>query len=942
MVNRISQTVAVILLLMAQVSFGVDLPDLDQPLPMNPDIRTGQLENGLTYYLQHNAKPENRADLRLVVNAGSVLEDDDQQGLAHLLEHMAFNGTQHFEKHELVDYLEAIGMRFGPDLNAYTSFDETVYMLQIPTDSLTIIETAFQILADWSHYITMEDEEIDKERGVVIEEWRLGRGADARMRDQQYPVIFKDSKYAQRLPIGKKEIIETFEHDVLRRFYRDWYRTDLMAVVAVGDIDVDQFENLIHRYFDSIPAVAEPRERVEYDVPGHKETLYTIATDPEATRTSVSVYFKHKPNTFQTEGDYRRSLMEELYNGMLNQRLYELTQQAEPPFIAAYSYSMWWIRGTNIYMLGAQVDQDGVEKGLEALLTEARRVQEHGFTESELQRQKAQLMRELEQKLAEKDKTESRRLIWDVQRHFLRGFIPLHIADEYKLAQKYLDTIDLADINALVKEYITDENRVIAVDGPERDEPLATEDQLKAVFDHVAQKTVEPYEDNVSDQPLVAESPTPGKISSETRIDELDVTVWQLDNGARIILKPTDFKNDEILFSAYSPGGHSVVDDADYWSAVVADDVMTQSGVGAFNRIELDKLLADKVVQVSPQIGELEEGFTGRASPQDLETLFQLVYLYFTAPRQDETAFAAYVARQKTQLENRTANPRAVYMDTVRTTMGNYHPRSYPMTVETLDQVKLDRVYQIFKDRFGDASDFTFLFVGNFELETMKPLVETYLGSLPAQHRGETWHDVGMNPPDGVVKKAVYKGLEPQSMVRMMFHGDFDWNRENRYYLQSMVRAFRIKLREILREDMGGVYGVGVWASPQRDPQPRYMLGIGFGCAPDRVDELTSAVMTQIDSLKMQGLSDIYVEKVQEMQRRERETQLQENNFWLSNLEFYDKYGEDPREILNLEQWISSFNNDKIMEYARRYFNPDEFVQVVLYPEKKTTAKSEE
>lgn len=907
---------------------------LKDEIPIDSEIKLGKFKNGLSYYIRVNHKPEKRAELRLVINAGSVLEDDDQQGIAHLVEHMAFNGTKNFAKQELVNYLESIGMRFGPDLNAYTSFDETVYMLQIPTDSVVIVEKAFQILEDWARFMSLEDQEIDKERGVIVEEWRLGRGAEMRMMDKQFPILFQGSKYANRLPIGQKTVIDTVHFDTVRRFYREWYRPDLMAVIAVGDFDQAWIEKLIQQHFGKIPAVKKARKRAIIPVPDHKEPLFAIATDPEATRTSVGIYFKQPPETEKTVADYRKNVVEQLYNRMLSERLYELSKDAEPPFLYGYSQKGGFVRSKEVYMLGAGVKEDGIIRGLEVLLTEAERVQKHGFTSTELERQKKMLLRSLKQTYSERNKLESRNYASEYIRHFLdREPIP-GIEYEYALMQKYLPEIQLVEVNQLASKWITDHNRVVTVSAPEKAEVKVPDTkELMAVFAAVAQKRVEPYVDKVTEQPLVEKAPKPADLISDRSLEELGVTEWLLANGVRVIFKPTDFKNDEIRFTAYSPGGSSLVPDKNYISAATATAIITEGGLGKYNQIELGKALAGKVVRVNPWIGELEEGISGSASPEDLETMFQLIYAYFTTPRKDSTAFQSYKNRLSASIENRSARPESAFQDSITVTLYQRHFRERPWSKAILNEMSLDGSYRIYQDRFADASDFTFVFVGNFDLDIIKPLVQTYLGGLPVLNRNESWKDVGRRYPVGVFDKSVHKGIEPKSYVQIIFTGPFYWNPQNAYMLESMVSVFRIKLREVLREDLSGTYGVRVNSSINRDPQENYRIDINFGCNPDRVEELSRMVLQQVDSLRSYGTTDVYINKVKESQTRKRETDLKENGFWLNQLVYLYSNELDPTLVLRIPDFIDGLSTAAVQVTAQKYFNPQNYIRMVLLPE---------
>ncbi len=906
-------------------------------LPLDPAVITGKLENGTHYFIRVNQKPEKRAELWLVVNAGSVLEDDDQQGLAHFVEHMGFNGTEHFAKQELVDYLESIGMRFGPDLNAYTGFDETVYMLKVPTDSLAVMETAFQILEDWARGVTFDPGEIDKERGVVTEEWRLGRGAEARMRDKQFPVLFKGSRYAVRLPIGQKAVIDTAHYETIKRFYRDWYRPDLIAVIAVGDFDPRRVEKLIVDHFQRLTEPAQPRERVNFPVPDHEESLVSVATDPEATTSRVSIVFKQDVRDESTVGAYRRNIIRSLYLGLLNERLRELTRQPDAPFLFAYAGQGRFVRTKDATMMAAVVKDDGIIRGLQALRLEAERAARYGFTITELERQKKEVLRRMEKAYEERDKTESRQYADEYKRHYLTDEPIPGIEYELELHKRFLPTIDLETVNRAVQEAFADRNRVILVNMPEKDGvTVPREEDVLAAFEAVDTMSIEPYRDLVSDKPLLETPPGPGKVVREEKIEELGVTLWKLSNGVRVLLKPTDFKNDEILFTAYSPGGLSLIDDRNYIAGSTAASVVTEGGVDSFNAIELEKKLSGKIVRVTPTISDLQEGLSGSASPRDVETMFQLIYLYFTEPRKDTTAYLAYKERMRGFLENRNASPEAAFSDTLMVTLSQYHYRARPWSMEMLDEMNLDSSFAFYQDRFKDAGDFTFVLVGNFKLEEIKSLIQTYLGGLPTTGREETWKDVGIRAPRGVITKRVVKGLEPKSRVTIVFNSPFEWNPQNRYELYSMAQALRIKLREVLREDLGGTYGVRVSARPYHYPLEKCRLMISFGSDPKRVEELTRTVFEQIDSLKTVGLGEKYVRKVKETQLRERETNLKENRFWLYILKFKDFHGEDLRDILSYEERVSKLSPEAIRKAAQRYFDENNYVQVTLYPERLT------
>jgi zinc protease len=902
-------------------------------IPLDPAVRHGKLQNGLTYYVRVNQRPEKRASLRLVVNAGSVLEDDDQKGIAHFVEHMAFNGTERFKKQELVNYLERIGMRFGPDVNAYTSFDETVYMLEIPTDDAKIVSTAFRILEDWARAVSFEPEEVEKERGVVVEEWRLGRGAAGRIRDKQFPVLFHGSRYADRLPIGRKETLETVSRDTLVRYYRDWYRPELMAVVAVGDFEPEAIESAIKDHFGGLRA-SGGRARQDFPIPDHAQTLVSIVTDSEATTNDVRVQYKRPRFDVRTVADFRGRLVDRLYDSMLNDRLSDLIRKADPPFQGAFAGSTNLGRTKSTYTLAAQVRDAGVEKGLAALLTEARRVEKHGFTATELERSKTEVLRAIERLWAERDKQSSNMHAGRLASHFLTGE-PVPSADELRaLYNQLIPAITLDEVNARAGQWLTNQNRVILVSGPSKAEAKIPEEKaILAVFSEVDRVAVTPWVDEVRDEPLVARVPPTGSVVQETAIPEIGLTTWKLSNGVTVQLKPTNFKNDEVLLSGFSFGGHSLVSDADFLHASQAAVVAREMGAGAFSPTELAKKLSGKIANASTWVSELSEGVSGSASTKDIETMLQLVYLRVTAPRKDSQAFQAYLSRMRGFLENREASPAYQFSREYQKRYTNDHPRRRSIERADLDAIDPDRALALYSDRFGDASDFTFTIVGSFDLAEIRPLVEQWLGGLPSLRRNETWRNIGIQEPAGVVKFDVRKGLEPKSTVRITFHGPASWSVQEQHLVASLGELLRIRLREQLREEKGGVYGVGAGGRIERRPKEDYEFFVGFGCDPARVDELVAAAFSEIEKVKQDPGED-YVSRVREAQTRSRETAVKENGFWIGMLEFHAINGLDPRAILDHDKLVASVTVDSIRQTARKYLRADQYLMGVLYPEK--------
>ena len=903
------------------------------PLPRDPLVEKGTLENGLTYYIRVNREPENRAELRLVVKAGSVLEDEDQRGLAHFVEHMAFNGTTRFPGTAVVDTLESFGMALGHGINASTGFDATVYQLHIPTREPEMLDRAFLILEDWAHGIAFLDKDIEEERGVVLEEWRLGLGASTRQVDKILPVLLRGSRYAERLPIGTREGLENFGPEPLRRFYRQWYRPDLMAVVAVGDFDPAAVRERISRHFGAIAGPEEVRPRPGYPVPAHERPLFVAAVDPEAAQTVATIHFKRRFEPQETVADYRQQVVEQLFNGMFNARLDEIGQQADAPFLFAAASGGRLTPEVEDYTLSVAAAGNSIRRGMEALLLEAERVRRHGFTSTELERQKREMLTNFSLLFRERHKTPSAVLAAEYGRNFLEDEPIPGIAYEYELVRSLLPDIDPAEVNRMAGELLGEENRVVVIQAPEKESALPTEAEAIAMLERMASVEVEPYPDETVDLPLVAALPAPGAIVAEQRFESLEVTEWRLANGMRVLLKPTDFRNDEVLFAAYSPGGHSLVEDGDYMAALTAATLVEQSGLGEFTRSGLRKKLAGRAVAVTPRISELTESLGGLASSRDLETMFRLVYLYMTAPRADAPAFEALKSRLRAGLANRLARPETGFYDTVNEIMSRGHFRRLPLTESRLDEMDLERSLAIFRDRFDDAGNFTCILVGSFTLEEIRPLVQRYLATLPAGDSRETWRDVGVERPSGRIHREVRQGLEPKSMATLIYSGPFVWNPENRFIIQSMADLLRRRLRDRLREEMGSTYSVEVDAATSHYPDPEYHLSNTFGGSPERMEAIIAAARAEIESLRRGEPAAEEMHKIKEGIRRAREIELRSNAFWLDVLQFYAFHQEDPRQLLEFDTLLDNLGPRDMREAAAGYFNLDNYVQVVLYPE---------
>jgi len=917
------------------VSTGPQNAPLTAAVPVDPRITIGTLPNGLRYYLRANKQPLGRAELRLVVNAGSILEDDDQRGLAHFVEHMCFNGTRHFPKQDVVAFLQSTGMRFGAHINANTSFDQTVFQLRIPTDNAGVIDRSLLILEDWAHAVSFDPDEIDKERGVILEEWRTGLGAGARMLDVQLPVLLKDSRYADRIPIGKPEIIRSFPYERLKKFYTDWYRPDLMAVIAVGDFDPATIESMIRSHFGSIPAAVNPRPRINYDVPDHPGTRYVIATDPEATQTMVNVSSIMAARDQTTIGAYRQQTVERVFGGLLSSRFAEMAQKPEAPFLDADTSRGLFVNTAEATTLSALVPDGGVERGLAALFTEADRVARFGFTQTELDRFRLNYQQAFAQLAASNDEHTSESLADEYIRNFMQQEPIPGIAYENGLVQRFLPEITLTDINALARDWVPDRNRVVVVSAPKKaGVPVPDEAKLAAVIKSAGGANLTAYVDAVSSRPLLENVPKAGSVT-KTTTKAPGVTEWTLSNGVRVVLEPTTFKQDEILFRAFSPGGTSLASDQDYVAAETADRIVSEGGLGSLSEIDLNKKLAGKTAVVRPDIEEMYEGLNGRTLRRDLETMFQLIYLTFTQPRADPEAFRAATGQLTAALANREALPDAAFEDALNAAVTQNHLRARPMSADMVAQTNLEKSLSFYKDRFADASDFTFVFVGSFDLPAIKPLVEQYLASLPALHRKEAGKDVGIRPPSGVVEKVVTKGTTPKSEVGVVYSGTFQNTQKNRIIVRAMANTLAGNLQRVLREDMGGTYGVSVVPEFTEKPAEEYRINITFACDPERTQDLVKALFSVVDDFKANGPSAGQAADAQSALRRDLETDMRQNGYVLSQLSYAYQYEEPIPEPATLRQIYDQLSAPLLRDAARTYLDPNRYVKVLLFPQSK-------
>jgi zinc protease len=913
--------------------------DLAAPLPLDPAIQAGTLPNGLTYFIRENARPADRVMLRLVVKAGSVDEADDQRGLAHVLEHMAFNGTTHFAPGELVGYLESIGARFGPHVNASTSFDETIYMLDVPTDREGALRRGFEALGDFAGGLLLDPQEIDRERGVVLEEWRGRLGAGTRMQEPQIAALFGTSRYAARLPIGTPEILKSFPHERLRDFYRDHYRPERMAVVVVGDVRAADIEPLLREHFSGL----EPRpgtDRTEFPVPAHEDTRYVSVSDPEQTSSSVSIYIKRPFERLETVASYRRSLTRSLAFQMLNARLGEMAREADAPFLQASAGISTLGRSVQAAALSALVPDGQITTGLTGLSQEIARVRQHGFGAAELERAKSSMLASFERSFNERDKVESGALASELVRHVLQGEAAPGIEGELALVRRFLPAITAAETAGMADEMFSDANRVVIATAPEKPGLAAvTEDALRGALAAGASAPVTAWLDEMADRELMAKVPTPGTVRARREIPEIGVTVLTLSNGMDVWLKPTDFRNDQILFTAYAPGGVSLAAPEEYHNALLSASLVGLAGVGGLTPVELGKLTAGRIANAGTSIGNYSQNVSGSSAPKDLEVALQLVHLRFTAPNRDPAAFALMTRQLQTVLANQEQTPGFAFGQRLGAinTRDHYTARSLGLDdVSTLDPERMMRFY---RERFANAANFTFFFVGAFDVDGITPLLTTYLASLPSTGRADAARgSYRLEFPATVVRETVRKGREPRSQTAVTFFANTGLEELEDHRLHAAAAVLQARLRDILREELGGTYSVSVGYS-STSPEPGYgTVSVRFGSAPENVDRLTTAVMAEIDRLRTDGPSAADVHAVREAEKNDIRTALQENGYWLNSLQAMHVLERDARKILERIDRADSLSEENIRAAFRRYFPADRHTVVTLVPEETAAA----
>lgn len=918
------------------VQKGFAQTDLTQTVPVDPELRTGVLDNGLTYYIRHNEEPKERASFYIIQNVGALLEEDNQNGLAHFLEHMAFNGTENFEGKGILNTLEKHGVAFGRNINAYTSFNETVYNLSdVPSNHEGLVDTCLLILHDWTDYLSLTDDEIDAERGVITEEWRTRRTASFRLRNQWFPVVFKGSKWAVRDVIGDTTVIRYHKPETLRKFYHDWYRTDLQAIAIVGDIDVDQVEAKVKELFSPVKAVENEKPRPTFTIPHHDETYFVLATDPEASQSQINIYIPeaNKDGQKKTLADLREHYLTSLYNTMSSFRIRELLQKGTPPFVTGSSSKGGFVRGYDAYSISVIANPNEEAKALEAIMTETERIRRYGFLESELERAKVNFLTSLESQYKQRDKIRNDSYCREYAGNYTTNEPIPGIEFEYEFAKKELPTITVEEVAAKAKEWIKKDNRTIVITGPSEGVTHLTEKEAKDIIAKVENMDIKPYVDTAASASLISDDLKGSKVVSTRKLDDFDAVEWTLANNVKVIYRHADYEKDNVALSAFSLGGTSLLGNADIPSAEMASTFINAYGVGDFDAITLQKMLTGKKVSLNPQIGDLTEGFSGSSTPKDFETMMQLVYLYFQKPRFDQEAHDALMSRYLAYVANMEKDPRKIMQDSLTHIVTNYNPRVRTLSTQYLKDVSFADIEKIYKDRIQDAGDFTFFIVGNIDEETAKTMAEKYLGSLTDTPREETWKDDGVENPEGKTEKVIPIALKtPKANVNVRYVEELDYSMKNALLMQVLEGILDLRYTETVREDEGGTYGVGIRGSVSQFPESKATLRIAFDCDPARADKLKAIIFREIDKIIADGPTAVDFDKTIKNMLKDREQSKEHNSYWLTSLYNYYYKGINTADPANYEDILNKMTQKEVQHFAKKFFSKADLMDIVFVP----------
>ena len=941
--KRFKMVLSALMLTLVYVS---TLAQGDPMAPMTNDesVRTGVLENGMTYYIKSNQEPKERASFYIIQNVGALLEEDNQNGLAHFLEHMAFNGTEHFPDKGIIDFLERHGVAFGENINAYTSQNQTVYNLSdVPVNKPGILDSCLLVLNDWSNYLLLTEEEIDAERGVIKEEWRTRRTAQFRMYSASMKYLYPNSKFAERDVIGDLDVIENFEYDALRDFYHKWYRTDLQAIAMAGDFDAIEMENKVIDLFSKIPAVENAPERPFYEIPDQDAPVYGLVTDAEADQTIIQYMIRHRksddgPETFM---GHRERYIHQLFNSMTGQRMQELVQKGDPPFVVGVINYGDYERGYEALSAIALPKPNQEELGFAALISELERVKRYGFTQGELDRAKAEILAQWEKYYKERDKISNEEHINAYVDNFLDGDAYPSTEFGYQAVQTILPTITLADFMQRLPTWIDGKNQVLVVQGPEGEgvEHLS-EAASMAILEQVAAADLEPYQDEELAESLVSGELAPHAVVSEKNLEVLDAVEWTLENGARVIFRQAAYEKDQIQIRAYSKGGSSLYGDEDVPTTDMLTMLIQMYGVGDFDAMGLQKMLTGKNISLQLSLRNLSEGLNGTASPQDMEAMMQLIYLHFNQPRFDKEAHDAIIARYMAFVENMNNNPQKVMGDSLNLIATNYHPRTRVLDQEFLQDVDYERIEAVYRERFADASDFFFIIVGNMEAEEVKLLAQKYIGAISDLDRTETWIDHKVYEPEGLVEKTIPLALEtPKANVNIIINQEMDYNPYNQMVLRVIEGILDLRYVESIREEEGGTYGVRIRTSVSKWPLEKASMQINFDCDPDRAVDLKEKVFAELKKLATEGPTETDLSKTTENILKDRQESKEHNSYYLSTLLSYYLYGINFDDPANYEDIVNEITVKDVKKVMQSFYADSNIIDVVFVPQEEALAE---
>lgn len=903
-------------------------------LPLDKNIRYGKLPNGLTYYIRKNTEPKERGFMYLVNKVGSVLENEEQRGLAHFLEHMAFNGTTHFPNNSLVDYLQKNGISFGADINAYTSFNETVYHLQLPSKDAELFKNGFQILQDWAQGISLEHSEIDKERGVIMEEKRAGKSLGERIQEMTLPVSLNHSLYAQRVPIGTEQVIQHFPYHEIEHFYKNWYRPNLQAVIVVGDIDADKVEQQLKQQFSALKNPAAPTPRPSYKIPLSGKNQFMVVTDPEITSTSIEVTIKQPEQKLRNRSEFKQSIIRALFNDMIARRYIPVFRTANPPFLGGGASLSGFMGGVDAFQVQVTAKPGRLKEGFDAVWREVVRAKQLGFTDTELQRSKDSYRSQMENLFEEKDKIQSSQYVQEYIQHFLNDVASPGIDYEMKLINEILPTISPADIQQVLKQYLTDVDRDIIIIAPEAEKSnLPTEADMVNLINILHQEKQREFTEQMNELPLLKNTVQTGKIIKEERDSKLGTTTLTLANNIQVLLKPTTYQNNQISFQGFSYGGTSLYDDKDFQSATNAAGLVSASGLGNYSADQLEKSFAGRTASASPFISETVQGVSGYSNNKDIELALELMYGYFTEPRLDTAVAAGILTNAKDGLKDRDKNGDAVFQDSVAAILSGNNVRRTALTTVKIDQIDPNRALAIYKERFADASGYKFTFVGSFDTEKIKPLIAKYIGGLPSYgQKVPAYRNLHITVPSGKMDKKFTLNSEDKATVYLVLSGQYDYNEKNNIALQAFREVLEIRLLERLREEEGGVYTPSISMDYNKLPDARYTLTVAFSCAVANADKLADYSIQEIEKLKKDGPSTDYLDKFKANDKLNYEAAMKTNNFWTGYLYSNLYNGDDMYRVFQRPTLREDLTPDAVKQVAQRYISDKNLIKIVQLP----------